>query len=204
MRVLIGCEFSGTVRDAFIARGHDALSCDVLPTESPGPHYLGDVRDIIGDGWDIGIFHPPCRYLANSGVWLLNAEDGRRDKMREAAGFFRELLDVPIPRVAVENPKMHGEALALIGCRPTQIVQPWEYGHAETKRTGLWLRGLPPLMVTDDVSEQVRVAEDRDRHRIENVASGPNRWKVRSVTYAGIAAAMADQWADDLAVPRAG
>lgn len=180
MRVLVACEFSGTVRDAFRARGHDALSCDLLPTEQPGPHYQGPVEDILGDGWDIMIAHPPCTHLAVSGArWW-------KDKRREQAAaldFVRLLLAAPIPRIALENP------ISIISTairKPDQIIQPWQFGHGETKATCLWLCGLPPLVPTDIVPGR--------EARIHKLPPSPGRWKERSRTYPGIAAAMASQW----------
>ena len=193
MNVLVACEFSGTVRDAFRDLGHFAVSCDILPTETPGPHYCGDVRDILTWGWDLMIAHPPCTYLTNAGVrWLHHDAKGSTDtalrwqQMREAAEFFQLLWNAPIPRVCVENPVMHGYARKIIKDPYTQIVQPWQYGHGETKATCLWLKGLPPLGPTDIVSGR--------EHRLDNLWPSPDRWKERSRTYPGIAAAMAAQW----------
>jgi hypothetical protein len=186
MKVLIACEFSGTVRDAFAARGHDAWSCDLLPTESAGQHYVGDVRDILYDGWDLMIGHPPCTYLANSGVQWLYRREGRWEQMREGAEFFRMLLNAPIPRIAIENPIMHKYAKEIIGAPPTQTVQPWMFGHGESKATCLWLKNLPALTPTNIVSER--------EQRIWKLPPSTDRWKLRSVTYAGIADAMAEQW----------
>lgn len=180
MRVLVGCEFSGTVRDAFLRRGHDAMSCDLLPTEVPGPHYEGDVRDILFDGWDLAIFHPPCTHLAVSGArWFRD----KQVEQAEALAFVRLLLDAPIPRIALENP------VSVISSRirkPDQIVQPWMFGHGETKATCLWLKHLPLLVPTD-------VVEGREA-RVHRMPPGPDRWKLRSKTYTGIAEAMARQW----------
>jgi len=185
MRVLVACEFSGTVRDAFAARGHDAMSADLLPTEKPGPHYQGDARDILDHGWDLLIAHPPCTRLCNSGVrWL--EERGLWDEMREAAQLFLDFLNAPIPRVAVENPVMHGHAREIIGRGPDFTVQPWQFGDGEVKRTCFWTRNLRPLMPTHFVAGR----EDR----IHRLAPSDDRAKLRSVTYPGIAAAMADQW----------
>ncbi len=182
MKVLIGCEYSGVVRDAFIVRGHDAISCDLLPTETPGPHYQGDVRDIIGDGWDLAIFHPPCTHLAVSGArWFRD----KQAEQAEALAFVRELLSAPIPRIALENP------VSIISSRirkPDQIIQPWQFGHGETKATCLWLKNLPLLAPTDIV--------DGREARVHKMPPGPDRWKERSRTYHGIAEAMADQWGD--------
>ena len=185
MKVLIACEFSGTVRDAFLARGHDAVSCDMLPTEAPGPHYQGDVRDILGDGWDLLIGHPPCTHLAVSGArWFPE----KRQEQEDALAFVSLLLDAPIRRVCIENP------VSIISSRirkPTQIVQPWQFGHPETKATCLWLNGLLPLQPI--VSGQWSEVEGREA-RIHKMPPSPNRWKERSKTYPGIAKAMAEQW----------
>lgn len=193
MRVLIGCEYSGRVRDVFIKLGHDAMSCDLLPTDAPGPHYQGDILDIIDDGWDLGIFFPPCTYLCNSGVrWLyknkklkeLNHE--RWESMEKAADFFKLLLQAPIPMIAVENPIMHKYAVEIIGRRQDQVIQPWQFGHGETKATCLWLKNLPKL-------EPTNIVEGR-YGRIHKLPPGKDRWKLRSITYQGIAEAMAEQW----------
>jgi site-specific DNA-cytosine methylase len=182
MKVLVACEYSGTVRDAFIKRGHDAISCDLLPTDVPGPHYQGDVFDIIGDGFDLMIAHPPCTHLAVSGARHFAAKraDGRQ---QAALDFVRRLLDAPIPKIALENP------VSIISSRirkPGQIIQPWQFGHGETKATCLWLKGLPKLVPTNIVSGR--------EHRVHLMPPGPNRWKERSKTFQGIADAMAEQW----------
>jgi hypothetical protein len=194
LRVLVACEYSGAVRDAFRALGHDAMSCDLLPTDVPGPHYEGDVFDVIGDGWDLMIAHPPCTYLTNSGVRWLHTDHDRWKRMIDGAAFFRALLDAPIPRVAVENPVMHGYARKIVGRRADQVIQPWMFGHPEKKATGLWLRGLPSLLPTDDVREVMKCLPKSVTDRIHRASPGPDRWKLRSTTYAGIAGAMADQW----------
>lgn len=180
MRVLIACEYSGTVREAFAARGHDAWSCDLLDTEIPGQHIKGDVLAVLGDGWDLMIAHPPCTHLAVSGArWF-------KDKVREQAealAFVRALLAAPIPKIALENPV---SVIATQIRRPSQTIQPWQFGHGETKRTCLWLQNLPPLTPTDIV--------DGREGRIWKLPPSPDRWKERSRTYPGIAAAMASQW----------
>ena len=180
MRVLVACEFSGTVREAFAALGHDATSCDLLPSERPGQHYQGDVREILADGWDLAVCHPPCTHLAVSGArWFAD----KRQEQEEALGFVRLLMDAPIERIAVENP------ISIISSRirrPDQIVQPWQFGHPETKATCLWLKNLPKLAPTD-------VVEGREA-RVHRMPPGPDRWKERSRTYPGIASAMAAQW----------
>lgn len=182
MRVLIACEYSGTVRDAFRAQGHDAMSCDLLPTDRPGPHYQGNVFDIIGEGWDLMIAHPPCTHLAVSGARHFAAKQA--DGRQAAALFFvHRLLDAPISRICLENP------VSIISSRirkPDQIIQPWQFGHGETKTTCLWLKGLPKLIPTDIVQGRA--------DRIHKMPPSPDRWKLRSTTYQGIADAMAKQW----------
>jgi hypothetical protein len=180
MRILIACEYSGTVRDAFIAAGHDVISCDLLPTEVPGPHYQGDVTDILNDGFDMMVAHPPCTHLAVSGArWFKD----KVQQQQEALDFVRLLMGAPIPRICIENP------VSIISSRirkPDQVIQPWQFGHGETKATCLWLKGLPLLTPTDVVSGR--------EQRIWKLPPSPDRWKERSRTYAGIAAAMAQQW----------
>ena len=158
----------------------------LLPSETLGNHYQGDAMDIIGDGWDLMVAHPPCTYLCNSGVRWLHTEPGRWDAMRKGAEFFKGLLNAPIPMIAVENPIPHKYALDIIGARYAQIIQPHHFGHGETKATCLWLKNLPPLMATDIVTGR--------EHRIHRLPPGPNRWAERSKTFSGIAAAFADQW----------
>lgn len=181
MRVLVACEFSGIVRDAFRALGHDAVSCDLLPTEAPGPHMQGDVLDLIDGGdFDLMIAHPPCTHLAVSGArWFKE----KRAEQEASLAFVRRLLDAPIPRIALENP------VSIISSRirkPDQVIQPWQFGHGETKATCLWLKGLPKLAPTNIV--------DGRAARVHRMPPGPDRWKERSRTLPGIAAAMAAQW----------
>lgn len=180
MRVLVACEFSGVVRDAFAALGHDAWSCDLLTTERPGNHIEGDVAGVLDDGWDLMVAHPPCTHLAVSGArWFRE----KHREQQEALDFERLLLFAPIPRIALENP------VSVISSRvrkPDQIVQTWQFGHPETKATCLWLKGLPRLVPTD-------VVEGREG-RVWKMPPSPDRWKERSRTYPGIAAAMAAQW----------
>ena len=192
-RWLIGCEFTGSVRRAFRALGHDAWSCDLLPAADGDPHHIqGDVLDVLGDGWDGAVLHPPCTYLANSGVrWLYGGKGTGRDdvrwaKMEDGARFFRACLDAPIPLLAVENPIQHRHCREIIGRGPDQTIQPWQYGHGEIKATCLWLKGLPPLTPTKIV--------DGRTPRVHHASPSPDRWKERSVTLPGIAAAMAEQW----------
>jgi site-specific DNA-cytosine methylase len=182
MKVLIACEYSGRVREAFAEMGHDAMSCDLLPTEQPGNHYQGDLRDVINDGWDLMICHPPCTDLAVSGARHFKEKiaDGRQGA---ALDFVRFLLDAPIPRIALENP------ISVISSKirkPDQIIQPWMFGHGETKATCLWLKGLPLLVPTNIVEGRAPV--------VHHMPPGPDRWKNRSRTYQGIADAMAAQW----------
>lgn len=180
LRVLVACEYSGVVRDAFLSRGHDAMSCDLLPSEVPGPHYCGDVRDVLGDGWDLLIAHPPCTHLAVSGArWFAS----KQAEQAQALEFVRLLLSAPIPHIALENP------VSVISSRiakPAQTLQPWQFGHGECKRTCLWLVNLEPLRPTC-------IVEGREQ-RIHRMPPGPNRWRERSRTFPGIAAAMAEQW----------
>lgn len=191
MRVLVACEFSGIVRRAFAARGHDAWSCDLLPSEDrSNKHIIGDARDILADGWDLlMVAHPPCTRLCNSGVrWLF--ERNLWAELDEAAELFSAFWNAPIERVCVENPVMHKHAKARIkNYQPfAQSIQPWQFGHPETKRTCLWLRGLPLLTPTE-------VVEGREQ-RVFRMPPGPDRWRERSRFFTGIAAAMADQWGE--------
>jgi len=195
MRVLVACEFSAIVRDAFIERGHDAYSVDLLPTEGdPEWHYQDDALVVAREcGWDLVIAHPPCTRLTKAGVRWLHERDLWKE-MREAAGFFRSFLELDVPMVAVENPVMHRYATEVVGRKQDQVVQPWMFGHLESKGTGLWLKGLPPLVPTEDVKASTMALTPKERDRAHWAAPGPDRWKMRSRTYAGIAAAMADQW----------
>lgn len=180
LKVLVACEFSGKVRDAFRQRGHEAWSCDLLPTETPGPHYQGDVREILSDGWDLMIAHPPCTHLAVSGArWFKE----KLAEQQEALEFVRLLLAAPIACIALENP------ISIISSRirkPDQIIQPWQFGHGETKATCLWLKGLPILQPTC-------IVKGREA-RVHKMPPSKDRWKKRSETYDGIAHAMAIQW----------
>lgn len=195
MKVLVACEYSGTVRDAFIRVGHDAVSCDLLPTDRPGPHYQGDVRDIINHGWDLLIAHPPCTYMTNSGVRWLHVDESRWAKLDEAAEFFNLLLNAPVARIAIENPIMHKHAKERIGnVNQSQVIQPWMFGHMEQKATCLWLKNLPELVPTNNVREEMMELSDKERQRIHYIPPSKDRWKLRSVTYQGIADAMAKQW----------
>jgi len=207
LRVLVGCERSGKVRDAFRRLGHEAWSNDIEGVEPSGEwpnyHLCGDVRWFL-DGpygpWDIGIFHPPCTYLTNAGVCWLYTKGGERNEPRwqalsEAADLFNTLLDAPIQHVAVENPIMHKHAKALIGGRQqAQTIQPWQFGHLEQKATCLWLRGLPPLAHTANMRAETLALPDNQRQRLHYLPPTADRAEKRSETFAGIAAAMAEQW----------
>jgi len=194
MKILIACEFSGVVRDAFTERGHDVMSCDLLPSEKPGQHYQGDVFDIIGDGWDMMIAHPPCTYLANSGVCWLYKQEGRWDNMKNGAEFFKSLLNVNINKICIENPIPHKYAVDIIGNKYNQIVQPYQFGHMESKATCLWLKGLPELVHTNNVKSEMLKLPKNISQRLHYLSPGPERQKERSRTYHGIADAMSDQW----------
>lgn len=195
-RVLVACEYSGRVRDAFITKGHDAVSCDLLPTESDGPHYIGDVRDIIADGWDLMIAHPPCTFLCNSGVRWLFEEEGRWEKLDEAAKFFLELWNAPIERIAIENPVMHNHGFERVKVKPSQIVHPWMFGEPESKSTGLYLKNLPKLIPTHrkDGDLFMEYAPENIQQSVHRMTPSPDRWKDRSRTFRSIAEAMANQW----------
>lgn len=195
MRVLVACEFSGIVREAFLRRGHVAMSCDLLDTEQPGYelHYEGDVMDVLNDGWDLMIAHPPCTYLAVAGLQYLKTKPGRIEKQVEAGNFARQLWEAPIPRICIENPI--GQLPKYIG-RYTQIVRMWQFGHADAhKPTCLWLKNLPPLKSTNEV------APDKSRQYPNGKVLSPWRAKNvkavdRSRTFLGLAEAMAEQWGD--------
>jgi len=198
MRVLVACEYSGAVRDAFLSLGHDAMSCDLLPTDIPGPHYQGDVFDIVNDGFDLMVAHPPCTFLCVSGLHWNDRGRGHQGTA-DALVFFQRLLDVEIPMIAIENPI----GIASTRIRPAdQTIQPWQYGHPESKATQLWLKGLPPLKPTN-------ILKLPESGRWDNqTASGQNklppsadRWKIRSATYPGIARAIAQQWGAAGSVP---
>ena len=189
MRVLIACEYSGAVRDAFVKNGHDAMSCDLLPTDVPGNHHHGDVFDVINDGWDLMIAHPPCTHLAVSGArWF-------KDKVKEQAEsleFVRRLMDAPIDKMVIENP------ISIISSRirkPEQIIQPWMFGHPEAKATCLWLKGLPTLSATDVLTKpECGYWSNQTPSGQNKLGPSKDRWKERSKTYQGIATAMANQW----------
>jgi hypothetical protein len=192
LKVLVACEFSGTVREAFKELGHDAWSCDLLPTDIPGNHIQGDVLDYLDKGWDLMIAHPPCTYLAASGLHWNKRVPGRQDKTEEALKLVEALLGAPIPKIALENP---------IGCissrirKPNQIIQPWQYGHDASKATCLWLKDLPLLEPTNVLPGDKKTRRANQTPSGQNkLAPSPDRWKLRSITYPGIAKAMAEQW----------
>lgn len=190
MKVLIACEYSGKVRSAFEKLGHFAVSCDLLPTEKPGFHYQCDVFDIINEGWDLMVAHPPCTDLAVSGAaWFKEKiADGRQQR---ALDFVQALMDAPIPMIAIENP------ISVISSKirkPDQIIQPWMFGHKETKATCLWLKGLPKLVPTTDLKEETMALPRKERMRLYCLPPSADRWKIRSETFQGIADAMANQW----------
>lgn len=192
MKILVACEFSGVVRDAFLARGHDAWSCDVITSEQPGPHLQGDVREYLKDGWDMMIAHPPCTHLAVSGAWKFKDKE---KEQKDALDFVRALMQAPIEKIAVENP------VSIISTRirkPDQIIQPYQFGHDASKRTCLWLKNLPLLRPTKYVPPRMvnnyeRWANQTDTGQ-NRLSPSEDRWKLRSATYQGIANAMAEQW----------
>lgn len=187
MKILVACEYSGRVREAFRAKGHDVWSCDLLPSEDDSSYHIrGDVMELLNQPWDMMIAHPPCTFLCVSGVHWLHKREGRWDQMREGAMFFKMLLDAPIDKICIENPIMHGYGSDIIGRRQDQIIQPWMFGHGETKATCLWLKGLPKLNPTN-------IVEGREQ-RMFRMPPSKDRWKERSRTYQGIADAMAEQW----------
>lgn len=195
MKVLVACEFSGIVRDAFTAAGHYAMSCDLLETETAGPHFRGDVREVLNGGWDLMVAHPPCTYLCSSGLHWNGRVEGRAAMTEEALAFVRDLLAAPIPRIALENP---------VGCigsriRPAdQYIQPHQFGHDASKRTGLWLKNLPPLRSTSRIAPRTVNGKHRWANQTDSGQNrlGPSetRGLERARTYAGVASAMADQW----------
>ena len=196
MKVLVACEYSGRVRDAFIAKGHDAISCDLLPTDVPGPHYQGDVLELIRrESFDLMVAHPPCTDLCSSGLHWNNRVPGRAEKTEEALEFVRALLFCGIPKIALENPQ------GCIGTRirkSDQVIQPWQFGHDASKSTHLWLKGLTPLRPTSIIEPRLVDGKKRWANQTDSGQNrlGPSedRWKIRSETYAGIAEAMASQW----------
>jgi|TARA_R110000824_G_scaffold274969_1_gene463661 hypothetical protein len=194
MKVLIACEYSGKVRDAFAKKGHDALSCDLLASDQPnGNHHQGDIREVLYRDWDLIIAHPPCTYFANSGVSWLHRDKTRWRKLDESAEFFNLFLKHPCEKVAIENPVPHKYALERIGnIKYTQTIQPWQFGDDASKRTCLWLKNLPKLVPTNIIKKE-RYSNQTPSGQ-NNIGPSENRWKQRSVTYQGIADAMAQQW----------
>ena len=190
MKVLIACEYSGRVRDAFIRGGHDAMSCDLLGTDTPGPHYQGDVRDVLDYPWDLMIAHPPCTNLSVSGAaWF--AKKRLLGAQQASASFFMMLAKADIPHIAIENPVC---VMSSLWRKPDQVIQPWMFGHAEQKATCLWLKGLPKLTPTNNVKDEMMALPRNQRERLHFLPPSENRWKIRSETYQGIANAMAEQW----------
>jgi hypothetical protein len=190
VKVLIACEYSGRVRDAFIGGGHDAMSCDLLGTDTPGPHYQGDVRDVLDYPWDLMIAHPPCTNLSVSGAaWF--AKKRLLGAQQASASFFMMLAKTDIPRIAIENPVC---VMSSLWRKPDQVIQPWMFGHAEQKATCLWLKGLPKLTPTNNVKNEMMMLPRNQRERLHFLPPSQDRWKLRSETYQGIANAMVEQW----------
>jgi len=203
VRVLVACEYSGRVRDAFIKRGHDAMSCDLLQTDVPGPHYQGDVRDVLNDGWDLMIAHPDCTRLTNAGVRWLHVPPPDKTLVEmwqglfQGAAFYNLLRSAKIKRIAIENPVMHKHARDLIKPIARQIVQPWWFGEKAFKATGFELIGLPQLIPTNKLTPpKPGTQEHKEWSFIHRASPGPDRWKLRSTTFQGIADAMAEQWGE--------
>jgi hypothetical protein len=193
VRVLVACEFSGTVRDAFRALGHDAWSCDILPTDRDGPHITGDAlvaadRGLHGAAWDLMIAHPPCTHLAVSGAAWFHRKQAEQ---AEALEFVQRLMDAPVPRIAIENPV---SVISTKIRKPDQIIQPWMFGHAERKTTCLWLTNLPPLVPTSNLKDEVSAKPMGKQNPLHYLPPSADRWKLRSKTYQGFADAMAAQW----------
>lgn len=192
MKVLVGCEYSQVVTKAFRDKGHEAWSCDLLPTEgNPDWHIQDDVLNHLNDGWDIAILHPECKYMCNSGVAWLHKDESRWDKLKGATEFFYRLWNSDIPKIAIENPIPHKYAKLP---KDKQIIQPYMFGHPERKATCLWLKNLPELKPTNDVKEEMLKLPKSQAQRIHYTSPGKDRWKIRSRTFEGIAEAMADQW----------
>jgi hypothetical protein len=194
MNILIACEFSGTVREAFKKRGHYVLSCDLLKSNIPGNHYIGDVKDVLYDKWDMLIGFPPCTYICNSGVSHLHKDKSRWLKMIVGALFFKDLLTANIPKICIENPIPHKYALRHIEQKYTQIIQPYQFGHLEQKSTCLWLKGLPLLKETNNVKSAMLNLPKKLSQANHYIRPGKDRGLLRSITYSGIAEAMANQW----------
>ena len=190
MRVLIACEYSGRVRDEFLKLGHEAMSCDLLPTDAAGPHYQGDVRDVLDYPWDMMIAHPPCTDLAVSGAaWF--AKKRMAGQQQASASFFMMLAKADIPQIVIENPVC---VMSSLWRKPDQTIQPWMFGHMEQKATCLWLKNTPPLAPTNIVKDEMMLLPRNQRERLHYLPPSADRWKLRSETYLGIAQAMASQW----------
>ena len=201
MKVLVACEESQTVTKAFRALDHEAYSCDLEPCSGGHPewHTQGDVTPLLAQEWDLIIAHPPCTYLTNTGVrWLTGkkAKLGRWEQLKDGAMFFKMFLDHPCERMAIENPIMHKYAINIIGRKHDSLVQPYQFGHTERKATCFWLKGLPPLTETNNVKAQMDQLPKREQQRLHYLPPSPDRAKLRSKTYAGLASAMAEQWGD--------
>lgn len=194
MTILVACEYSGIVRTAFTARGHDVTSCDLLPSELPGKHYQGNITDILYRDWDMVIAHPPCTYLTNTGVSWLYKKPGRWEQLKEGAEFFKLFMNLKTPMVAIENPIPHKYAIELIGRKYDQLIQPYQFGHPERKATCLWLKNLPKLKPTKDCKLEMMARPKSEAQRIHWLPPSPDRAKLRSKTFTGIAEAMASQW----------
>ncbi len=190
MKVLIACEYSGRVRDEFLKLGHEAMSCDLLPTDAAGPHYQGDVRDVLDYPWDMMIAHPPCTDLAVSGAaWF--AKKKMAGQQQASASFFMMLAKADIPQIVIENPVC---VMSSLWRKPDQTIQPWMFGHTEQKATCLWLKNTPPLAPTNIVKDEMMLLPRNQRERLHYLPPSADRWKLRSETYLGIAQAMASQW----------
>jgi hypothetical protein len=190
VKVLIACEYSGRVRDEFLKLGHEAMSCDLLPTDVAGPHYQGDVRDVLDYPWDMMIAHPPCTDLAVSGAaWF--AKKRMAGQQQASASFFMMLAKSDIPKIVIENPVC---VMSSLWRKPDQTIQPWMFGHMEQKATCLWLKNTPPLAPTNIVKDEMMLLPKNQRERLHYLPPSEDRWKLRSETYLGIAQAMASQW----------
>jgi hypothetical protein len=190
VKVLIACEYSGRVRDEFLKLGHEAMSCDLLPTDAAGPHYQGDVRDVLDYPWDMMIAHPPCTDLAVSGAaWF--AKKKMAGQQQASASFFMMLAKADIPQIVIENPVC---VMSSLWRKPDQTIQPWMFGHTEQKATCLWLKNTPPLAPTNIVKDEMMLLPRNQRERLHYLPPSADRWKLRSETYLGIAQAMASQW----------
>jgi hypothetical protein len=203
MKILVACEYSGRVREAFRAKGHDVTSCDLEPADDNSPHHVqGSVIPLLKERWDMIIAHPPCTYLTNAGVGHLyvGGKGSRQPNLlrwkllEEGAAFFRLFLEADCDKIAIENPIMHCYGKDLIGRSQDQVIQPWMFGHMEQKATCLWLKGLEPLKPTNNVKAEMMLLPKAQRQRLHYLSPGPLRWKLRSATFPGIADAMSEQW----------